>query len=159
MSPHPTRASLPRCPSLSRSRWTHLRRLNICRKSRSRARGARSPRSLCGWMLIRLCVYARASGGDKRDRTADLLLARQALSQLSYTPVFSPVRSRFGRTSKIKQRAHMQESDLRTFEASPLGVVTGSRAPCHARVGHIHAVLTPTGNPAPEQAALALRGR
>ena len=26
-------------------------------------------------------------GGDKRDRTADLLLARQALSQLSYTPV------------------------------------------------------------------------
>ena len=25
-------------------------------------------------------------GGGKRDRTADLLLARQALSQLSYTP-------------------------------------------------------------------------
>ena len=25
-------------------------------------------------------------GGDKRDRTAGLLLARQALSQLSYTP-------------------------------------------------------------------------
>ena len=25
-------------------------------------------------------------GGDKRNRTADLLLARQALSQLSYTP-------------------------------------------------------------------------
>ena len=27
-------------------------------------------------------------GGDKRDRTVDLLLARQALSQLSYTPIF-----------------------------------------------------------------------
>ena len=27
-------------------------------------------------------------GGDKRDRTADLLNAIQALSQLSYTPVF-----------------------------------------------------------------------
>jgi hypothetical protein len=27
-------------------------------------------------------------GGGKRDRTADLLLARQALSQLSYTPIF-----------------------------------------------------------------------
>ena len=27
-------------------------------------------------------------GGDKRDRTADLLRARQALSQLSYTPAF-----------------------------------------------------------------------
>ena len=30
-------------------------------------------------------------GGDKRDRTADLLLARQALSQLSYTPVYPHV--------------------------------------------------------------------
>ena len=28
------------------------------------------------------------NGGDKRDRTADLLNAIQALSQLSYTPVF-----------------------------------------------------------------------
>ena len=30
-------------------------------------------------------------GGDKRDRTADLLNAIQALSQLSYTPIFSPL--------------------------------------------------------------------
>ena len=28
-------------------------------------------------------------GGDKRDRTADLLNAIQALSQLSYTPIFA----------------------------------------------------------------------
>ncbi len=28
------------------------------------------------------------SGGDKRDRTADLLNAIQALSQLSYTPYY-----------------------------------------------------------------------
>ena len=27
------------------------------------------------------------NGGDKRDRTVDLLLARQALSQLSYAPI------------------------------------------------------------------------
>ena len=27
-------------------------------------------------------------GGDKRDRTADPLLAKQVLSQLSYTPAF-----------------------------------------------------------------------
>jgi hypothetical protein len=27
------------------------------------------------------------NGGAKRDRTADLLLARQALSQLSYSPI------------------------------------------------------------------------
>ncbi len=33
------------------------------------------------------CPTARA-GGDKRDRTADLLNAIQALSRLSYTPVF-----------------------------------------------------------------------
>ena len=32
------------------------------------------------------------SGGDKRDRTADLLHAMQALSQLSYSPVFGKVR-------------------------------------------------------------------
>ena len=31
---------------------------------------------------------ARPCGGDKRDRTADLLNAIQALSQLSYTPIF-----------------------------------------------------------------------
>jgi hypothetical protein len=30
-----------------------------------------------------------SSGGDKRDRTADLLNAIQALSQLSYTPMFN----------------------------------------------------------------------
>ena len=29
-----------------------------------------------------------AFGGDKRDRTADPLLAKQVLSQLSYTPIF-----------------------------------------------------------------------
>ena len=32
--------------------------------------------------------YSDRIGGDERDRTADLLLARQALSQLSYTPTF-----------------------------------------------------------------------
>ena len=32
-----------------------------------------------------LCV-----GGGERDRTDDLLLAKQALSQLSYTPSFTP---------------------------------------------------------------------
>ena len=32
-------------------------------------------------------------GGDKRDRTADPLLARQVLSQLSYTPISSHIAS------------------------------------------------------------------
>ena len=32
--------------------------------------------------------FSGLGGGDKRDRTADLLNAIQALSQLSYTPIF-----------------------------------------------------------------------
>ena len=52
------------------------------------------------------------AGGDNRDRTDDPLLAKQVLSQLSYTPVvialgflFSSLRcSAAYRTPKIKQR-------------------------------------------------------
>ena len=33
--------------------------------------------------------FSGLGGGDKRDRTADLLNAIQALSQLSYTPISS----------------------------------------------------------------------
>ena len=33
------------------------------------------------------CLVIRSVGGGKRDRTADLLHAMQALSQLSYTPL------------------------------------------------------------------------
>ena len=53
--------------------------------------------------------YEPLFGGDKRDRTADPLLAKQVLSQLSYTPTYLgafsvlPL-SRSLRTSKIKQR-------------------------------------------------------
>ena len=39
-------------------------------------------------LLCRLLdVASLIDGGAKRDRTADLLLARQALSQLSYSPM------------------------------------------------------------------------
>ena len=31
--------------------------------------------------------FSQTCGGDKRDRTADPLLAKQVLSQLSYTPI------------------------------------------------------------------------
>ena len=37
----------------------------------------------------------KAFGGDKRDRTADLLNAIQALSQLSYTPIFGSLSDSF----------------------------------------------------------------
>ena len=43
---------------------------------------------LSGGRSNRLSYEPIFYGGDKRDRTADLLLARQALSQLSYTPVY-----------------------------------------------------------------------
>ena len=33
----------------------------------------------------------KSNGGVKRDRTADLLRARQALSQLSYNPILASV--------------------------------------------------------------------
>ena len=49
-------------------------------------------------------VFAKF-GGDKRDRTADPLLAKQVLSQLSYTPISlrAEVPS-LQRALKIKQR-------------------------------------------------------
>ena len=39
------------------------------------------------WFAIRV-KREYELGGDSRDRTGDLLLARQALSQLSYIPVY-----------------------------------------------------------------------
>ncbi len=40
-------------------------------------------------------AYAFVDGGDSRDRTGDLLLARQALSQLSYIPKLSSLPADF----------------------------------------------------------------
>ena len=39
---------------------------------------------------IHFCAFSdyRVNGGAKRDRTADLLRAKQALSQLSYGPIY-----------------------------------------------------------------------
>ena len=44
--------------------------------------------------------YSVVYGGDKRDRTADLLNAIQALSQLSYTPILSCCSRLIAGTSK-----------------------------------------------------------
>ena len=39
--------------------------------------------------MASICLLLNSGcGGDKRDRTADLLRAKQALSQLSYTPTY-----------------------------------------------------------------------
>ena len=41
-----------------------------------------------GMLISKLSNFRSSSGGAKRDRTVDLLRARQALSQLSYGPIF-----------------------------------------------------------------------
>ena len=38
--------------------------------------------------FLHLSLFLIGSGGDERDRTDDPLLAKQVLSQLSYTPVY-----------------------------------------------------------------------
>ena len=43
----------------------------------------------CAWRGSRQCALRMRGGGGERDRTDDLLLAKQALSQLSYTPANS----------------------------------------------------------------------
>ena len=47
--------------------------------------------------------FSRYVGGDKRDRTADPLLAKQVLSQLSYTPAFLALENTWC-TLKIKHQ-------------------------------------------------------
>ena len=58
------------------------------------AGGAQNPEPPLAFTVIRITVVATplvdlrsANGGGERDRTDDLLLAKQALSQLSYTPL------------------------------------------------------------------------
>ena len=59
----------------------------------SRLSGVRSnhlsyePMLLSSVYLSYLSLFLFGSGGDERDRTDDPLLAKQVLSQLSYTPV------------------------------------------------------------------------
>ena len=50
-------------------------------KSEQPFSGQRPDESRVGFHMV-----SRESGGGERDRTDDLLLAKQALSQLSYTP-------------------------------------------------------------------------
>ena len=55
-----------------------------------------------------LGLELRVTGGANRDRTGDLLLAKQALSQLSYGP--DP-----NRTRENVVRPDFQASDFQTF--------------------------------------------
>ena len=71
----------------------------------SRLSGVRSNRLSYKPIFPAFRLFPQAFGGDKRDRTADPLLAKQVLSQLSYIPI-SPGLSPFlfQRALKIKQR-------------------------------------------------------
>ena len=42
--------------------------------------------------FLEISILKCGFGGAKRDRTADLLLARQALSQLSYGPILGSIK-------------------------------------------------------------------
>ena len=53
----------------------------------SRLSGVRSNRLSYKPIVPDSVLIPSPCGGDKRDRTVDLLLAKQALSQLSYTPM------------------------------------------------------------------------
>ena len=54
----------------------------------SRLSGVRSNRLSYKPIFPAFRLFPQAFGGDNRDRTADPLLAKQVLSQLSYTPVY-----------------------------------------------------------------------
>ena len=45
---------------------------------------------VCRFSLLPHICSLQRTGGDERDRTDDPLLAKQVLSQLSYTPKLSP---------------------------------------------------------------------
>jgi hypothetical protein len=68
-----------------------------------------------------MCLYASRSiascsnyGGAERDRTADLLVANEALSQLSYSPPPKPAsHTAFAGTTQPKQH-------LRVYQQPPL---------------------------------------
>ena len=65
----------------------------------------RIPKALPKTPDLEPLTRTRDPGGARRDRTDDLLLAKQALSQLSYGPVLSGLRRRRGRPSAWLSRA------------------------------------------------------
>ena len=62
--------------------------LNGLEPSTSRLSGGRSNQLSYKPMFLEVSPSHLSLGGDNRDRTDDPLLAKQVLSQLSYTPVF-----------------------------------------------------------------------
>ena len=78
-----------------------------------------------------------ATGGDKRDRTVDPLLAKQVLSQLSYTPVRSDsaVNSRFVRFFPNSFELSVRSRNLLSFLFRTLKIKQRFRLPCNSDLG------------------------
>ena len=57
-----------------------------------------------------------ATGGDKRDRTVDPLLAKQVLSQLSYTPIYLRLGRAPSKLNNVRYSPKHPTSDLRTLQ-------------------------------------------
>ena len=80
--------------------------------------------SLVGIQSTVLCWLFIPIGGDKRDRTADPLLAKQVLSQLSYTPVsleglrLSPIK----RPSKLNNESNETVKPFGSSRNADLGL-------------------------------------
>ena len=73
--------------------------------------------SMVSKKALKVYTFKAFLGGDKRDRTADLLTASQALSQLSYTPMpFYFYRSvRLGTSDNIAHGVETVNTFLKKF--------------------------------------------
>ena len=58
------------------------------------------------------------NGGDKRDRTVDPLLAKQVLSQLSYTPIYLRLGRAPSKLNNVSYSTNHLTSDLRTLQTT-----------------------------------------
>ena len=71
------------------------------------------PAELYPYMICSKTPAFAGNGGDKRDRTADLLNAIQALSQLSYTPMTLSIIARV--KGNVKKKFFFFEKLLKGF--------------------------------------------
>ncbi len=93
--------------------------------------GDRTPDLLVANEALSQLSYAPEIGGPVRDRTADLLHAMQALSQLSYRPVGAPTRSQTW-ACRVEAGRDIRFTTGAKLEPTP-GIEPESRA-YHARV-------------------------
>ena len=82
----------------------------------SRLSGVRSNRLSYKPIFPAFRLFPQAFGGDKRDRTADPLLAKQVLSQLSYTPIYLRQGRAPSKLNNVRYSPKHPTSDLRTLQ-------------------------------------------